>query len=149
MNNVPIKMCSIFFMDDESILIQGADYETSGPGGVDSSLIARLSRDAGSPLLGVVVLGLLAQTKAVHGANVNTKENTRLRFSMLSGVKSDAAMVKKSKYLHISMTDSLVTIIPSERIKDYWAHLPSLKGTCAAVPDEIMNLVYDRLQECS
>lgn len=134
MNTPPIKMCGVFFLKDGSVLVQGEDYEPTGPGGLASTIITRISQDAVHSLLSVVVLHTLNQTRIVEGRTYQEKNVSSMLWA-LSGVRSYRALESNADYLSITMKDDLIEVTPTEKTGGRgFSHLPELKSSCH--PDE-------------
>src|SRR4051812_36458588 len=87
-NSPPVRMCGVYFLNDGSVLIEGIDYEATGPGGLSSKVFVRLSADATYPLLGSTTLAVLNQTKVVDARVWNFKEVLKERLA-IAGARSN------------------------------------------------------------
>lgn len=151
MSKPPVKMCLTYLIDDGSILIEGVDYEPTGPGGLDSNVRARLSPEAFESLLGVVVLAVLDQTKIVDGALHNDKEIVA-GLLKLAGSKSWKSFASNAKCLEVTQKDGLIEIVPSKYESDHgggFSYMPKQIGTCEPIPDQIHDLLLAKFKECN
>jgi len=152
MNTPPIKMCDVYLLSaDSSVLIMGFNYESTGPGGLASSFLSRISQDAVGSLLGPLTIHTLNQTKIVDGKFYNEKP-AEVLFN-IAGVKSHRALASKSKCVCVSWNnDDYIEIIPTkqEMIGNSAGHsfLYELSAKCAPEPDALRDLLLAKLQDC-
>lgn len=145
MNVVP--GCAVFMLDDGSILVEGCDFEPSGPGWLTSPARVRLSPEMFGDLLGITVLKVLAQTKVVRGADVDNKQVLAGRY-LFSGTKSERAFVSKAKCLELWITDSRLQITPTSTESGGYRHLPDRKALCDLDAGQVHDLILSQLKAC-
>ena len=144
------KMCQVYFLEDGSALVEGLDFEPTGPGGLPSKVMARISREALLPLLGMVVLAILDQTRVIRGADHDEKEVMAVRASM-SGIKARRSFELQAKALAVTLEGAEVEVIPTGYRSDHggWRpYIPEKAGKCPPMSDAVGDLLLAKLAEC-
>lgn len=142
-----VSGCAVFMLDDGSILVEGSDFEPSGPGWLTSNARVRLSPEMFRDLLGITALKVLAQTKVVRGADWDSKQVLAGRH-LFSGTKSERAFVSKAKCLDLWVKDSMLQITPTSTESGGYRHLPDRKAVCDLDADAVHDLILSQFKEC-
>ena len=108
------KMCGVYLLkQDGSIVIEGTNYEPSGPGGLSSNIRCRLSRDLVQKHLGKWIVEICNETKVVRGGEVDDKEYMKQLLYFCGERKSYKNATSKMDYLSVSIKSDVVTVRPS------------------------------------
>lgn len=126
------KLCGVFFLNDGTVLVEGVDYEPTGPGGLTSNARELLPSTVEPEALGQTVLAVLDQTKVVNGADYDERKiiKERLRFV---GAKSNRQFEASAKHSNISWEGSRIEVTPSiyEAANGGWyRYLEDQSATC-------------------
>jgi len=147
MNTVPMKMCSVYLLStDDSILITGTDYEITGPGGLDSGFVSRISKDAVDSLLGLLTIHTLNQTKMINGKFWD--EKNREKVLNIAGVKSNRAFVSKARCVIVLWKDNKIKVLPTKRDGAGHSVLDELSAISEPEPETLRDVLLAKLQDC-
>jgi hypothetical protein len=140
-------MCGIYLLKDASVLVCGIDYEPTGPGGLSSRVVVRLSADAAGDMLGIVVLQVLDRTQVIDARNWNAKDVLPNVLAM-AGVKSNRALESTAKYVHVSWRDDDIKVVPTKSrafSNGGYEHLSRSAGTCSPTAGALRDLIVEKL----
>ena len=141
----PQDMCCVYLLSDESVLVEGFDYEPTGPGGLASDRLVRISRSA-REVLGPIVLRMLDQTMVVNGAEWNEKGVLRSRLE-ITGEKSQKAFETRARMVNVTLDGERITVTPSAHDAKYggWQYLDDKKAECKIEPVLLTSIILNKL----
>lgn len=106
------KMCGVYLLKDGSTLVWGIDYEPTGPGGLSSNLVVRLSPEAAPLMLGIVALRMLDATRRVDAREWEGKDVLRGGLA-IAGARSHRALESGARYALLLRRDSEIRVTPT------------------------------------
>jgi len=107
------KMCGVYLLkQDGSIVIEGTNYEPSGPVRLGGNTRCRLSKEIASKYIGKMVIEISNETKVVKGTDFDNKQYIRGLLYFCGEKNNYKEAAKKMDYLSISIKDREVTVYP-------------------------------------
>jgi len=134
-------MCGIYRLRDGSVLISGIDYEPTGPGGLLSKILMRLSPELASRSAGRFAIEILQHTQTIDARHWESKDALPLLWSM-AGVKTGRALESEAKYLHVLWRDEEIKITPTKSNPGRgYEHLSQLAKVVASESQALQNAI--------
>lgn len=141
-NSFP-KMSGIYLLKDGSMLVCGIDYEPTGPGGLSSKVVTRMSPEAAPLVLGMVAIRTLEATRRIDARNWEAKDVLPGLLAM-AGVKSNRALESSAKYVHLFWKEAEIRVTPTVSRASSgggYEHFDRLSRTCGPDQDVLRDLI--------